>query len=526
MLRLGWFVLLSALPALSQTPDFDILITGGRIVDGGGNPWFVGDVGIVGDTVVYVGPPTRKVGKKTLSAQGLIVAPGFIDTHSHGRRGIFEVPTAENQIRQGVTTIIEGPDGSSPYPIKPFLDRFSKVPATTNFGLMLGQGTVREQVIGLKDRKATPEEITRMEGMVRQSMRDGAFGLSTGLFYLPGAFTPTEEVAALAKVAGEMGGVYTSHMRSEAAAIVDAVKETIRIGELAGIPVQVTHHKVIGRANWGLSKETVRLVEEARARGLDVTIDQYPYTASSTGLAALFPKWALESGQKAFLERASAPQQRQRMRAEIATAIETDRGAGDPKNVVMASCAADRTLAGKTLADITRAKGREVNFANAAETAIELQEKGGCSCVYHAIAEEDIERIMKYPFTMVASDGGIPFFGVDVPHPRSYGTFARVLGRYVRERNVITLEDAIRRMTSLPAGRFRIMDRGLLRPGMKADVAVFDAARVIDKADFANPHQYAEGFVHVLVNGVPVLEGAKMLEARPGRALYGPGYQK
>jgi dihydroorotase/N-acyl-D-amino-acid deacylase len=192
----------------------------------------------------------------------------------------------------------------------------------------------------------------------------------------------------------------------------------------------------------------------------------------------------------------------------------------------MASCAADRSLAGKTLADITRARGREVNFANAAETAIELQEKGGCSCVYHAIAEEDVERILRYPYTMVASDGGIPFFGVDVPHPRSYGTFARVLGRYVRERSVIGLEEAVRRMTSLPAARFRIMDRGLLRPGMKADIAVFDPARVIDKADFVNPHQYAEGFVHVLVNGVPVLEAAKMLASRPGRALYGPAYQK
>jgi dihydroorotase/N-acyl-D-amino-acid deacylase len=526
MLRMSRLLFLLALPVLAQSPDFDLLITGGRIVDGTGNPWFFGDVGIVGDTVVYVGPATRKVGKKTLSAQGLTVAPGFIDTHSHGRRGVFDVPSAENQIRQGVTTIIEGPDGSSPYPIKAFLDRFSKVPATTNFGLLLGQGTVRERVIGLKDRKATPEEITRMEGMVRQAMLDGAFGLSTGLFYLPGAFTPTEEVAALAKVAGAMGGVYTSHMRSEAAAIVDAVKETIRIGELAAIPVQITHHKVIGRANWGLSKETLRLADEARSRGIDVTIDQYPYTASSTGLAALFPKWALESGQKAFLERAAAPGQRARMRTEIATAIETDRGAGDPKNVVMASCAADRSLAGKTLADITRARGREVNFANAAETAIELQEKGGCSCVYHAIAEEDVERILRYPYTMVASDGGIPFFGVDVPHPRSYGTFARVLGRYVRERGVIGLEEAVRRMTSLPAARFRIMDRGLLRPGMKADIAVFDPARVIDKADFVNPHQYAEGFVHVLVNGVPVLEAAKMLASRPGRALYGPAYQK
>ena len=314
MPRAVFFLLLALSPLLSQTPDFDILITGGRIIDGGGNPWFLGDIGIKGDTIVYVGPTTTKTARRTLSARGLTVAPGFIDTHSHGRRGIFEVPTAENQIRQGVTTIIEGPDGSSPLPLKPFLDRFSKVPATTNFGLMVGQGTIREQVIGLKDRKATPEEIDRMKGMVRQAMLDGAFGMSTGLFYLPGAFTPTEEVATLAKVAADMGGVYTSHMRNEAAGSLDAVKETIRIGELSGIPVQVTHHKIIGRANWGMSKETIGLVEAARARGIDVTVDQYPYTASSTGLAALFPKWALESGQKAFQERAAAPQQREKMR--------------------------------------------------------------------------------------------------------------------------------------------------------------------------------------------------------------------
>jgi N-acyl-D-amino-acid deacylase len=315
-------------------------------------------------------------------------------------------------------------------------------------------------------------------------------------------------------------------MRDEAGAILDSVRELIRIGEEAKMPVQITHHKVIGKANWGKSVETLRMVDEARARGVDVTIDQYPYTASSTGLAALFPRWALESGQKAFQERAKAPEARARMRGEIVRSILEDRGAGNPANVVMASCVSDRSLAGKTLAEATKLRGREVTVENAAETAIELQEKGGCSCVYHAIGEEDVVRIMKHPATMVASDGGIPVFGVDVPHPRNYGTFARVLGRYVREKGVLTLEDAVRRMTSLPAGRFRMMDRGLLRPGFKADIGVFDAEKVIDKADFANPHQYAEGFRHVLVNGVVVLGEGKMTAARPGRALYGPAYRR
>jgi dihydroorotase/N-acyl-D-amino-acid deacylase len=509
-------------PLAAQNPEFDIWISGGRVIDGAGNPWFTGDVGIKGDTIAYVGPSRAATARQRLDARGKTVTPGFIDTHSHGRRGVFEVPSAENQIRQGVTTIIEGPDGSSPLPIGEYLTRFSKVPATTNFGLLVGQGTVRERVVGLQDRKATPEEIEKMRGLVRQAMREGAFGMSTGLFYLPGAFTPTDEIIELARVAGEMGGIYTSHMRDEAAKITESVKELIRIGEEGHIPAQITHHKVMSGRNWGKSVETLQLVDDARRRGIDISIDQYPYTASSTGLAALLPKWALESGQKAFKERAASPEARTRMRVDIVRSLKEDRGSGDLKNVVFASCAGDRTLAGKSLRDLTGSD----DFERAAEHVVRLQELGGCSCIYHAISEEDVERIMRYPGTMVASDGGIPVFGQDVPHPRNYGTFARVLGRYVRERKVLTLEDAVRRMTSLPATRFRIPGRGLLRPGMKADVAVFDAATVIDKSEFGNPHQYAEGFVHVLVNGTPVLVDGKMLSARPGRALYGPGHVK
>jgi len=278
----------------------------------------------------------------------------------------------------------------------------------------------------------------------------------------------------------------------------------------------------MGRSNWGRSIDTLRLVQEARARGVDVTIDQYPYTASSTGAGALFPQWSLESGQQALIERLGSPDQRARIVAGIADRIENDRGGGDPKNVVLASCSFDPSLAGKNLAELTAARGVPVTFTSAAETAIDLQRKGGCSAIYHAISEEDLERILRFPFTMIASDGGIPLFGKDVPHPRNYGTFARVLGRYVRERKVLILEDAVRRMSSLPAARFRIFDRGLLRPGMKADVSVFDAAKVVDKADFEHPHQYAEGFQHVLVNGKLVLADGKMTAERPGRVLYGP----
>ena len=362
-----------------------------------------------------------------------------------------------------------------------------------------------------------------MKALARQAMLEGAFGISTGLFYLPGNFAPTEEVIALAEVVGAMGGLHTSHMRNEAAGSLASVAETIRIGDEGHLPTQVTHHKIIGKSNWGKSVDTLRLVDEARARGVDVTIDQYPYTASSTGLAALFPQWAQESGAAAFQERANAPEQRAKILAAVARNIEVDRGGGDPKNVVFASCGFDKSLAGKNLAEVTAARGRQVTFENAALTALEMQLKGGCSTIYHAIGEEDLERILRYPYTMIASDGGIPTFGEDVPHPRNYGTFARVLGRYVRERKVLTLEEAVRRMTSLPAVRFRIMDRGLLRAGMKADIGIFDAAVVADKAEFANPHQYAVGFEHVLVNGQPVLKDQKMTAVRSGRVLYGPG---
>jgi dihydroorotase/N-acyl-D-amino-acid deacylase len=380
--------------------------------------------------------------------------------------------------------------------------------------------------MGTENRIATAEELQKMKSLVGQAMEEGAFGLSTGLFYVPGNYAPTEEVIELAKVAGTMGGIHTSHMRDEAASVLDSVRETIRIGEEGGLPTQVTHHKIIGVSNWGRSSETLRLLEEARARGVDATIDQYPYTASSTGTGALFAQWAQEGGSKALVERLNAPEQRAKIKAEIVNRIKIDRGGGDPKNIQLASCAFDRSLAGKTLAEVTQARGMEPTIENAAEVAIDIQKRGGCSAIYHAISEEDVERILRSPYTMIASDGGIPVFGYDVPHPRNYGTFARVLGRYVRERKTLPLEEAVRKMSSFPAGRFRIADRGLLRPGMKADIAVFDAARIADRAEFLKPHQYAEGVVHVLVNGKLVLRDAKMTGELPGRVLYGPAYKQ
>jgi dihydroorotase/N-acyl-D-amino-acid deacylase len=505
-----------------QQSGFDIVISGAKVIDGSGAPWFYADIGIKGDTIAAVGQLNDAPAALRIDARGKIVAPGFIDIHSHGRRGITQVPTAENYLREGVTTIVEGPDGSSPLPIKDFLDGIARTPITINFATMVGQGSIRQQVMGSVNRKATDEELAKMKEIAAQAMRDGAFGLSTGLFYVPGNFTPTEEVIELAKVVGRMGGIHISHMREESAHVIDSVKETIRIGDEGGLPTQITHHKTIGQASWGKSAESLKLVEEARARGVDVTIDQYPYTASSTGISALVPQWALEGGQKSTVERLNAPEQRARIKATIVQNLKYDRGAGDPKNVAIVNCGFDRTLAGKNLADITRGRGQEPTMENTAETVMDLVAKGGCSAVYHAIAEEDVVRIMKSPYTMIASDGDIPVLGQAAPHPRSYGTFARVLGVYVREQHVIPLEEAVRKMSSYPAARLKIWNRGLLHPGMKADVVVFDPATVGDRATFDKPHQYSVGFSEVIVNGKLVLHDDKVTAERPGRVIYGP----
>jgi N-acyl-D-amino-acid deacylase len=401
-------------------------------------------------------------------------------------------------------------------------------------------------------------------------MRDGAFGLSSGLFYVPGSFATTEEVTALARVAGRHGGIYISHMREEASKVLDSVKETIAIGEQGGLPTQVTHHKVIGATNWGRSVDTLRAIDEARARGVDATIDQYPYTASSTSVqAALLPRWAQEGGRERVLQRLRDPATRAKIRAESAEIIRTERGGGDPKNVQLASCGFDSTLAGKTLADIIKMRrdataagaaavgaktagataggatkagsgagqapqnterrpssgdgGMGRTLEQAAEAALWLVEQGGCQGVFHAIGEEDLVRILRHPATMIGSDGEVPIFGRDMPHPRSYGTFARVLGVYVREKQAITLEDAVRKMTSFPAQRLSLADRGVIRPGLRADLVLFDPARIRDAATFERPHQYAEGVSLVMVNGEVIYEQGAMTAARPGRVLLGPG---
>ncbi|HZS06852.1 MAG TPA: D-aminoacylase [Blastocatellia bacterium] len=509
-----------------QAPTYDLIIRGGRVVDGTGSAWFRADIALRGGTIAAMGLLGNATARRVIEAGDLIVAPGFIDIHSHARRNILEAPSAENYVRQGVTTVFEGNDGSSPLPLKPFFDRLTQTRIAINFGSFVGQGSIREKVIGNVDRKATPEEIEKMKEQVRLAMEEGAFGLSTGLFYVPGNYTPTEEVIELAKVAGRMGGMHISHMRDEAAGVLKSVAETIAIGEHGGLPTEVTHHKIIGTGNWGRSVETLKMIHEARARGVDVSIDQYPYTASSTGLAALLPQWAQEGRREDVARRLGDPATRAKIKAAVVENIKFDRGGGDPKNVVVARCEWDHTLEGKNLAEITRERGRSSSIEDAAETALELVARGGGQAVFHAINEDDVVRIMKDPLTMIGSDGGVEVFKRGAPHPRSYGTFARVLGVYVREKHVLGLEEAVHKMTSLPAQRTGLYERGLLRPGMKADIAIFDAGRVRDRATFADPHQYAEGVSFVIVNGTVILDNGQMTDARPGQVLPGPAARR
>ena len=346
-----------ALAAGAGAEDYDLLIRNARVVDGTGAPWRRADVAVRGDTIVAVSARLDGSARRVVDALGRVVAPGFLDLHTHAREGIFARPSAENYVRQGVTTLVEGPDGSSALPLGPFLDKVEALGPGVNFASLVGHGSIREAVLGRANRAPAAAELARMQELVRQAMREGAFGLSTGLFYVPGSFARTDEVIALARVAGELGGIHTSHMRDEASQVLESVRETIAIGEEGRLPTQITHHKMIGRAAWGRSAESLKLVEEARARGVDVTIDQYPYTASSTALqAALLPAWALEGGADALRERLADPAERARILEVVKDKIRNERGGGDPRNIAIAACGFDRTLEGQTLAYVLESR--------------------------------------------------------------------------------------------------------------------------------------------------------------------------
>jgi N-acyl-D-amino-acid deacylase len=502
--------------------QYDVLIRNGKIIDGAGNCWYYGDVAVKEGKIIAIGKLANAIAGKVIDAKGLIVAPGFIDVHGHIEGGIFENPAAGNYIYDGVTTVITGNCGGSADDLKKFFRQVDSLKPSINVASLVGHNTVRRLVMGLDNRLATPAEQKKMEELVAKAMQEGAVGLSTGLIYLPGMYSNTDEVIGLAKSAAAYNGIYASHIRNEESTVVDAINEAINIGTQANIPVQISHFKVSHRANWGRSKETLPLIEAARKEGYDVTIDQYPYTASSTNLGVRLPDWALAGGQDSLKARIQNPEQHKKIINDMLAQLKEYKY----KNysfAVVASHAADTTLNGKNISEINKLKGRKPKAKEETETILDMMLAGGAQMVYHGMNEDDVRYFMKYPFNMIGADAGVPIPGRGMPHPRAYGTNARVLGKYVREEKIISLEEAIRRMTSLAAQKFQLKDRGLLKEGYAADIVIFNEAEVSDKATFENPHQYSSGFKYVLVNGRLVLENGVHTGARSGVSLKGRG---
>ncbi|HEY0079975.1 MAG TPA: D-aminoacylase [Pyrinomonadaceae bacterium] len=498
-------------------PAYDLIIVNARVVDGTGNPWFRADVGVKDGRIARVGRLEGAQARRRIDAKGQVVAPGFIDVHTHVE-GIYELPAAENFVRMGVTSLVTGNCGSSTVEVGRFFGRMQETPLAVNLATLVGHGSVRREVVGLSEREPTPEELRRMEQLVERAMRDGAVGLSTGLIYVPGTYAKTEEVVALARVAARHGGVYATHMRSEGTEVLDAIRESIRIGEEAGLPVEISHFKISSLRLWGKSTQTLGLVREARTRGLQVTIDQYAYTASSTSLDSRLPTWMLEGGREAGRARLQDARQRRRVFDELKEALKKN-GQKDFSYAFVASYEPNPAFNGKSIAAITKEVRGKTDFNSQVEQILEMYVAGGAAMVYHNMSEEDVRAIMREPFAMIASDSSVRAFGEGAPHPRGYGNNARVLGRYVRELRLITLEDAVRKMTSLPAQTFGLRDRGLVREGFAADLVVFDERTIGDRATFEQPHQYPVGLSHVVVNGEPVLLDGQMTAARPGTPL-------
>ena len=516
--------LLLGMPGGTPPITVDILIQNGRIVDGTGNSWFYADIAIKDGKIFKIGKLTNFTAAKIIDANGLVIAPGFIDVHTHIEGDELRNPTADNFILDGVTTVVTGNCGASAVDIAGYLARIDSLKTSINVAALVGHNDVRKAVMGTANRLPTEQELRQMEDLVNKAMKGGAVGLSTGLIYIPGTYSRTEEIVRLAKVAALYQGVYASHMRDEGDSVTEAIDEALIIGREARLPVQISHFKVSGQQNWGRSRETVAKIVQARKEGIDVTIDQYPYTASSTSISTMLPEELLADGPDSIKARLLKPEVQQYAINHLLKRLKK-RGLKHFSFAVVANHRADTTYNGKSIEEVNRMKGRKHKAKEEARTIIDLQLAGGAGMVFHGMSEEDVKRIMQYPFNMFASDASIRVYGQGVPHPRGYGTNARVLSKYVRDEGILTLEEAVRRMTSLPAQKFRLGDRGLLREGYAADLVIFNEQEIKDLSTFEQPHAYSRGFRYVVVNGQVVVENERHLGTRSGRALYSTAYR-
>jgi len=515
--------MLSGFMSTVEAQRYDVLIRGGMVIDGTGAERYRADVAITDDRIVAVsrtGIEPSEAGE-VIDATGRVVTPGFVDNHAHVQERIADYPLSENFLRQGITTLVAGlHSGDQPYPLDEFASGLEMAP---NVAFFAGHTWTRKQVMGMENRAPTPAELDAMKALVDETMRQGALGLSTGLLYVPANFAETEEVIELAKVAASHGGIYVSHMRNEAGGLIESVAEVIRIADEAGIPAQINHHKAAGATQWGASEETLAMIDSANAAGLTVVHDLYPYAASSTSSVVLFPQWALAGDGDDFTARVADPDTRARLEADMRMVWERDRGGSDLERVQFRVLPSDRSYDGKTLADYAEDRGFARDDLEAGiDLVIDLQLQGGFSAVYHIMDEQDVIRIMQHPLAMIETDGDNVGYGVGFPHPRTYGAFPRVLSRYVRELGVITLEEAVRKMTSMPARWLGQDERGVIEEGKLADIAVFDPEVIRDRATFTDPHQYSVGIEYLLINGVPVIRAGGLTGAKPGRWIRGP----
>ena len=526
-------------------PRFDLVLKGGTLLDGTGAPAWVADVGIVGDAIAALGSIAREQGRRVVEVPGLHLAPGFIDIHSHSDSSILAYPGAESRVRQGVTTEVTGNCGHSVAPLEgvdaearratllqdegieatwgsvgDYFHRLEQTQVAANQILLLGQGTLRENAVGNVDRPLTPEEMKQVVRAVEEGMDHGAFGLSTGLEYTPGSYTPTDEIVALTRVVARRGGFYASHIRNEEAGLLEAVDEAIEIGRRTGARVQISHLKAAGQPNWSKQRAALDLIAAARAAGVEVLADAYPYTAYSTGLTIFLETWAREGDEQALVARLRDPESWQRIRRQTAARVRNDPGGFELIVISRVRTEGNRAAVGMNLVEIAGAWSIEP--VDALLRLLE-EESGGVGFIGHGMSDANVEMVLAHPLVMIGSDGvsmaPVGKAAETRPHPRSYGAFARVLRRYVRERHLFDLPTAIRKMTSMPADQAGLRDRGRLARGQKADLVAFDATEIEDRATFEKPHQYAAGIVHVLVNGRFVVEEGRLTGARPGAVL-------